>query len=971
MSSPATSRDTAVANGPASDKSKLKEHLIVFSGDSLSQDSEGTRHDGGGRLAAGHTIRQLLLDQPGTQDLFRHLKGFEALLQTLDSLVKLFESDEVNEDLLRDWHYLLRIIFNILAAALGDHKGNRTYFKERLAGGGWDSLYQKLKSIRHSIFDSGLESSCTPEQHIFGCLFACAIEDETPFELFNDAQLEEAAKQSTYDYSQRLDGRVSNTLTTHEDRGTSCKAYLEKRLGTDPSLRNPEAILVAFQLWFSSQDFAQSSRPLRGAILVQITLYIARSSTHNLVALHQTSLLSLLISFIVVHSSTKTYGAGFDELAALLLNLGITRLEDARLIYLYARTSSTVARLLQYALESSHLPSYFHFDLSSCGYSSIELPDLGVLFPPTGSSNGFTLSLWFQINRFDGNAHTTLFGAFDSSQTCFVLVYLEKDSHHLILQTSVTSSRPSVRFKSISFCEGRWYHIAIVHQKPKTTLSSRVSLFVNGGFVEQLKANYPLPSPISKAKAGNIEHDLNNTKVNPVQAFVGTPQDLASRLGKGVISTQWRMASIYLFSDVLSDDLIAVHYELGPRYFGNYQDCLGSFNTYQAAASLKLRNDSLYPGKEQRSDIILAMESGGSELLSERKIVLGLSTAYVISASRLITNDESGDVRFMSRVATKAARQLSLKGHESLVVNSAIPTINNALGHAYGSAMLTGDPAIQAINALDNAAWQIGGFTAIVLDQLDKATDPDSILCTLDCIFDGLRDNWRCSEAMEKENGFAVLASLIAQKIDAGARAAQEEDINPSDRQAGKEAKANLALKVLTMVLKFLGFRPDKPEHSVLNNPLAYRVLLVDADCIIKRWLEAVKTDSFRIATFEHFLTAFRSVFAMNMTGDNLRSLAMFITYGFEKAENEDHDRRGQTSLGSTTKNPIQATNADLFTNQPPNEDHLDVELPTHQIATRMLELYADIICQPGEISHMKKFAKTVTNKVHLIGQVI
>ncbi|KAL8713271.1 MAG: hypothetical protein Q9225_006798 [Loekoesia sp. 1 TL-2023] len=963
MSSPATSRNAAAAQSIGNEKSGLEQYLTIFSGPTPSQDPGKTTNFIEDKVAAGHAIRQLLLDQPETRDIFRHLAGFEALLKALDSLAEEFKHDQPNEKPLADWLYLLRVIFSVLAAALGNHKGNRIYFCDGIACGGWDSLYLKLNALQHAILTYGDKASYMPGEHIYGCLFACALDDETALELFQEVQPKKAAGQSTSEDASLPSGDADHALTEGTDSPIASQTSLYKRLGTAPSLQNPEAICIAVKLWHGWQDEAQNPTRAEGAFILQAVLHLARSRTHNLVALHRTNLLSILLSYLADRGSTIRHTSEIYELAGLLLSLGTTKLDDARLLYLHARTSPSVGDLLLRALQSSHSPSYFHFDLSICGYSSIELPHLGVSFPPTSSSNGYTLSLWFQIGNFDGNAHTTLFGAFDASQTSFVLVYLEKDSHNLILQTSVTSSRPSVRFKSIAFREGRWYHVTVTHQKPRTTSSSRVSLFVNGNFVEQLKANYPMTSPVSKAKAGNTDHDSANLRLNPVQAFVGTPQDLASRLGKGVVSTQWRLASAHLFSDVSSDDLIAVHYELGPRYYGNYQDCLGSFNTYQAAASLKLRNDSLYPGKEQRSDIILAMEVGGSELLPERKIILGLSPAFILSASKLTMTDELHVARFISRVATKAARPLSLKGHDSLVINSAVPAVNHALGHPYGHAVLTGDPAIVVVQALDNATWQIGGCTAVILDRLDKAHSDHAILCALNCIFETIRDNWRCSEAMEREHGFAILSSLIAQKLNVGSRALHDTNAD----QANKETKAGLALEVLTVLLRFLGYRTDKPEHSVLNNPLAYRVLIVDADywrSINKKWLEALKTDSFRSASFEHFLTAFGSLLAMNLIGDSLRSLAMYITYALEKAGSEEQDLRQQTHPGSMDKSLVQETSSESHTNPISGEDGTDAELSTEFLAIRMLELYANFVCIPGDTSNIMKFAKTVTNKM-------
>lgn len=780
------------------------------------------------KVEAGHAVRQLLLDRSEIGDAFRRAGGFEEVLKTIDSLIEVFTKEQLADGLPQIWRQLLRVSFSILAAALGNHRGNRMYFCERLPGGGWVSLYQILISLPNSALNSGRGRHWSLQRDIYGCLFACAIDDETALELFK-ANATETRAQNVMSETSRAhpDNQTSDEDT--EDRAMTDEV-LQKRLGDVAFLRNPEALWVAFKLHQAWRDTQPTHDSTQDMSVVQAISHLGRSSTHNLDALHRTDLLSVLLPALVKAESKGPHVSAIYELATLLLSLGITKLDDAHLLYREARTSSMVAELLLNALKASHSPSYFHFDLSICGHSSIELPELGTQFPPAGSSNGYTLSLWLHISKFDNHAHTTLFGAFDATQTCFVLVYLEKDSRSLILQTSVTSSRPSVRFKSISFREGRWYHIVIAHQRPRTTSSSRVSLFVNGSFNEQLKANYPLPPPASKAKPEHSDQNETKPGLSPVQAFVGTPQDLASRIGKNVVFTQWRLGSAHLFSDVLSDDLVAVHYELGPRYYGNYQDCLGSFNTYQAAASLKIRNDRLYPGKEQRSGIIRAMEIGGSELLPEKRIMLGLSPANVLAASSTSTSNGDHVTKYLSRTASKTARQLNYKGHNSFVVNSAIPTTNDALKHSSGYAVLIGDPAVVTVHALDNAAWQVGGCTAVVLDLLDMADDEGSVIHAVNCIFESIRDNWRCSEAMERENGFAVLSSLIAEKLISRTKENYSNSRDHAIISSDTEPTNELALKLLTITLKFLGYRADKPEQSVLNNPLAYRVLLVDAD---------------------------------------------------------------------------------------------------------------------------------------------
>ncbi|KAL8669327.1 MAG: hypothetical protein Q9168_006073 [Polycauliona sp. 1 TL-2023] len=952
---------------PENGNSELEQHLRLLSTDNSTQSGLSDVDIVEGNIAAGHAVRQLLLDLPANRDTFRHLGGFEILQRVLDSLPELFEKDDSDSASHEIFLHLLSVSFSILTAALVDHRGNRRYWQKRIPHGGWTSLQIKLQALRLSVSQRPLELSQALEWHIYGCLVACAMDDETIRSLFKSTESEYRPNKTP----PTDDGASATVLKKFQ-------LNLDRHLGTAARLQDAEPLCLALKLWLKWRLDVSGSSETEHASVIRTVTHLARLNTHNLVALHRTDLLNTLLPAILNFKGTNAQKTQLYELVALLLSLGVTKLDNAQLLFSAARSSTVAADLVLYALRSAHSPSYFHFDLSICGYSSIELPDVGASFPPASSSNGYTISLWLQVVEFDVNAHTTLFGAFDASQTCFVLLYLEKDSRHLILQTSVTSTRPSVRFKTVSFREGRWYHIALAHRRAKAASSSRVSLFVNGNFLEQVKANFPLAPPPAKSKTGSANHTPgNHSRSSPVQAFVGTPHDLASRLGKNVVSSQWRLASAYVFSDVLSDDLLAVHHELGPRYYGNYQDCLGSFNTYQAASSLKIRNESLHAGKQRHSDIIRAMEMGASDLLPESSIVLGLSPWHVLGTENLGSPEETSMPAYLSKVATKVAKNLSYKGHDHVVINGSVPSFNDAFCRPRGFAVPTGDPVITLAQPFDDAAWRLGGCTGIVLDHLEKSDNDDEILRALNCIFECIRDNWRCSEAMEKDNGFAILSVLISRKIDARAeefsagRKSLPTNAVRNEDEDQEEESAGFSLKLLALVLKFLGFRADKPEDSVLNNPLAYRILIVDADYwrIVKKWLDALKTDSFRTDSFGFFLAAFKFLLSMNMSADQLRSLAMYITYAVEQGHHDEPYMQKNTQNGVMGNSPIQASYSMLDKDRSTKVKSKDVKLSTRQMAVCMLELYATLLCTPGDTAHITRFTKTVTNKwlLHLL----
>lgn len=828
---------------------ELQNHLKDFTAVVLGQENAYAKDDVQWlqlHIHVGHCIRQSLLgsSNPGrARDAFRHLNGFQVVLTTIDycSQNPILWMDRTEEaGSLLD---LIQTTFGILNAALQDHKGNQKYFRQRVEGGGWPVLKKSLKNMVKNVTSSSPPSFETTIERIFGCLLSCATNDEMMVGIFGSLR---RLSSDTAGHPDKIVNLQNDSTPLSEDISSSKKSearlasivreLVEREFDKSTFLQSPDSLTIMLELWYMLEDSPKGSISRGHSInmvslgVPRVLIHCASLSTHNLVAVHSTGLLSIVLSYLLVPSFSSAQISELRNLAIKLLELGITTLDDAYFLFRNARTSATLANLLLVALDVSHSPSYVHFDLSLHGYASIELPGIGREFPPISSSMGYTLCLWVYFVNFDANAHTTLFGAFDSSQTCFVLVYLEKDTHSLILQTSVTSSRPSVRFKSIRFQEGRWYHISIVHRRPKATASSRASLFVDGEFVEQAKSLYPSTPPLTPSNSEKTNLASSNRNGNSIQTFLGTPQDLASKLGRGLISSQWKLASAHLFADALSDDLVAVYHQLGPRYSGNYQDCLGSFQTYQASAALNLRNESLHPGKDERSDIISAIRSKASNLLPEYKVLLNISPTVIIDDNEHTNIDENQLIKSLSNAAIKNLRGVTRGGRNALAINGSVPSINEALLHSFGFAVLTGDPAVVVPQSLDDATWRIGGCAAVGLALFEAAHTHDDIVQALNILLKSIQESWRNSEAMERENGFGVLANLIAAKLDQG-NSIDNNGIEFSARDSDyNKSRESLSLKILNLILDFLGYRAQKPEDSVINNPLAYRILLVDFD---------------------------------------------------------------------------------------------------------------------------------------------
>ena len=898
------------------------------------------------------------------KDAFRRLGGFQHVLALLGSLSKLYDPSSVVSDDEKQFLYMLGQTLAILAAALHAHAGNQRYFRIKIDDGGWQSLHDSLGILLGKL-PTGNASDAFLER-VFGLLFATITAQEMVSDLFTVIGKDPRTLQSENDM---IPTKASETV----------RAAARKAMASVDEVANPELLTVMVELWLGcAQRVDDVPTNLRLAVPASIHELLLCSST-NVVAAHTAGLLSEILPVVLGSSLGTCELLLWQDLALLLCEEGMTSLDDAQVVFLKASTSPVAALFLQKAISASRTPPSIQFDLSLHGYSSLELSTLGKPFPPLDTT-GYTLALWARFDRFDASSHTTIFGAFDISQTCFVLAYIEKDTRNFILQTSIRGSKPSVRFKSTKFQPGRWYHICISHRRPRTIASSRAFLFVDGEFVEQVKATYPSQPPATKTNGPPR-----------IQAFFGTPQDLSQGITKWSSMSRWSLASAVLYQDIFSDDLIAVIYNLGPAYHGNFQDCLGSFQTYKASAALNLRNESLNAGKEEKSDVVLAIRHKASSLVQESSILLNVSPAAVLDNDDRNNIDESQLIKSLSKTAARNLQQYMRAGSNAIVVNAAIPAINAALTHGPGIAILAGAPAVAVPQSLEDAAWRLGGCTAIALTLVYNAKTTEEVSIAVKNLLDMVVHSWRNSEAMEKDGGYAVLAAILVDKLGVSSSTFADATKSIPAIPTSTLDRNQLALDVLKAILEFIGYDFNRPEASVINNPLAYRVLLIDTYIwrrsslpaqelyfqqfvvfatksthqrfnvkrltrmrVLKKLLEALKSEAVSAGTLPLYMAAIKVLLPSAMSAEMLRSLALFVTYAVNKRSAPLQPRR-------STKR--EATPRMSFSSSSTHSEDENANLSRFDIGVEILRLYSDFLCRKDDTNFIRKFAKTVTNK--------
>lgn len=118
---------------------------------------------------------------------------------------------------------------------------------------------------------------------------------------------------------------------------------------------------------------------------------------------------------------------------------------------------------------------------------------------------------------------------------------------------------------------------------------------------------------------------------------------------------------------------------------------------------------------------------------------------------------------------------------------------------------------------------------------------------------------------------------------------------------------------------------------------------------------------------FPAFMEALRSLVVCNLTAEIFRSLALFITYAYYKpASNTARTLKSATGsltsrLASKSVGPSRPSISAILAG---SETLPSTVLSKRQIGNRILEMYSGLLCEQGNIANIKKFAKTVTNKV-------
>ncbi|GIZ45777.1 hypothetical protein CKM354_000893000 [Cercospora kikuchii] len=916
-------------------------------------------------------LRQDLLSQPSSKDTFRHGGGFQRILQVLRNVNLRLSSPQDNDLALAAASALLQTLFRLLTEALAGHSGNERYFINHAEG--WPAVRESLGATQKIFVDAGyIEGIATLYDSLLGC----------------------SLRHSTFGL---LAAQVGEVAQAGGDDGQA--------IVQSPILEIPSACAIALELALEAtgNSAANEDGHLMRCVtaLFSFVLSVSDANVRSAVSLWRTDILTKILN---IHLSCPRNTEFAELIRALVLSIGgfgLTNIEDVHALFRSAATSDIARQDLLSLLRSSKEPAYVQFDIARHGFAAIEVPSLRWAFPPT---QGFSLTAWIRIDEFDARAHTTLFGAFDAMHACFVLLYLEKDSHQLILQTSIRAANPSVRFKSTQFEPGRWYHVALVQRKSTTDPSQSVaSLYVDGNFAEQRRLPYPeTPDEASKSDpTGPRRH-------RPVQAFFGTTRGVAADPRPNVVTSRWSLGRAHLYAIPLSDEFVAVHYRLGPRYSGNLQDCLGPLLTYRASSELNRHNEILHPEKTDKSDIVTATEVRGSEVAPEARLYLTITPHAILDFDAPDAKGQ-GDGAELDRKALVRYQKLT-QSARAVAINTAVGSVNDAFARSFGTGILIGDPVVVVPRGLDDATWCLSGSLSVLTKLLESASTKQAFLQVVQIFFDCVKDNWRISEAMEKGHGFGTLAIIIREKL--GIELGSSQSTRRPSTMLNLEDRQSMPRELLELILDFVGYLKDSPEQSMLVNPMAYRVLLIDFDTwrrcdietqrlyytqfvdfivdnhnasfnqkrltrmrCVKRMIEALKCEEITPDAAPIMISAIQALVDGHSAQAMYRELAMFVAWGL-------HDERalpvapargfpGSVSVRQKAGWTRSARNSRPSTPGGPQQSLPKQGLQRSELAVLVLKLLANIVAQDKTTTSIRRLIKAVTGRwlLHLLSE--
>ncbi|KAG0198496.1 hypothetical protein BGX28_008050 [Mortierella sp. GBA30] len=893
------------------------------------------------KMAILNALNDVFLECPELKDVFREGGGYVSIVSLLIRLEDAYLAIEKYEQLSlpkrkqrrdpdtderiptkEDMIELLTKVFSVLSESMRDHPGNNSYFEEHI---GFGSLSDALQL-------TGVFAPNGDAASMLGILFAFAIQSESVLHIFDNPEEVEQTPEM-----------VAKWLNSPR----IC-------------VQNPHVVLGIWRICMGLQG--QESL----AFCAMMSLFaLSCANRRNQVLMGQTGLLDELLKALFDHPPSSIESSDHSDdnvmrdimtrLSKRLIEMGMSSVGFRYLMEKFSATKeisfgecSGLLDMLLHGVTHSRWPSFVQFD----GYSRLDLRSLGAHnFPP---ASGYTFLAWLCIESFDDELAIQILEVSDEDQRCFLSVQIEPETHKLVVSVS---HHHSVSF-DFAFEIGRWYHLALVHAKPKLSVpGGSLSVYIDGILGDKIKCGY-LSSPSGEIKGYLGRHQK--------------PKMTAKREGS---TLSWNLGPCYLVDEPLDVQIMDVLYNLSPRYHGNFQDSLGKFQTYETSTALNInleaarrRSSPSSRNHEEQVALMNAIRGTIGNSIPEDKLVFAFSGGNLLDAA---------DTRTVGALAGIQQRDQFCR----ILFNSAIPRIHRGINPLSAIGILVGNPLVAAPRGLDDSIWKVGGCVValrIVESAKDTATLEKAVLL-LDQL---IRCSWRNSEDMERIFGYEILGYILKQK------------------------KALFSIEMMNTLLSVVGMDLEYPDDSVITNSFAFRHLMLDLDIwrktdvdiqllhleqfkiflqhshksslnvkrlstmhVVKKMLAPLRTGNYPVIQLPHYVDAMKTVVFNHFSTETVRNLATFLVSTLKqslpnRSMSVSSQRRPDLKADDFDGTRSSLNNSIVFD---PKDVPVSPTLRHAVMGNAIMEMLEQILCERGNVDYVHKFATTITNKWTLL----
>ncbi|KAJ3211572.1 hypothetical protein HDU67_004427 [Dinochytrium kinnereticum] len=438
------------------------------------------------------------------------------------------------------------------------------------------------------------------------------------------------------------------------------------------------------------------------------------------------------------HSSSSVIVPGAGEGSITGVAQTATQDYSSQISSLTSERHLVLLDLILHGLRHGRSPEYIHFNMLLNDYCCLSIPDFARVFPP---ATGYTFLCWFQVERFDSKSEIPLLHMIDAEDKTRLRIVIE--SVPTSRKIRIDTFKTTVRFDSAVIKEGEWYHLAVVHQKPRMTAST-IDVYLNGIAIDHLKCGY-LGHPGSVSK---------------IRTYFGVPPELAlSEKSQSI----WNIGPSYFIEETLMDaNGVRMISNIGFEYSSNFQGTFSKYQTHEILHTLSI--DSLNSKSNHVKDISNGGQVGlpADRIVSSEKVSTPTTNLLALMLSQVKGTGNSGGLevledKILFAITAKNSLEVRLRDHIN-EVNSSILLLAErlnpqarvllsqsapkiALDQNYSPVvtLIKGNPLFVCPQRVIDGIWKLGGCS-ILLMLVDRSETTEALYKSTAAIVESIRE---------------------------------------------------------------------------------------------------------------------------------------------------------------------------------------------------------------------------------------